>query len=324
MKRKFSISLLAILLIISLISCEGGIVGFMGKMGQNVAGVDDGAVTEKVTESVKVSEDEQTTITNEEPKEKKNDDGSTTTTKTTAIGYKDKNTGESTTLFKVGTKTTTKGEGGAESESTTVQIVEIAGIELPLNTTAKVSEIKAVLPPSDLSEIKAGLDGNAKEKVLEELSKPVEDEKTKEAVTGTATIIQAMFDTMGLNDKSDDEKKDDSAGAMAIVTKINDNLNAALSSTDNSKQLTNGDVVALKAITNVLVSVSTETVETLNKALNSETGESGKGDDLMTELVNDIGKEAESTLLLINNVSSTSSVFEGVDVGSILSMFTNK
>ncbi len=418
MKRKISISLLAIFLILSLVSCEGGIVGLMGKMGQNVAGVDSTAVANKVNESVSVSADDEVKAEKKSEKATTSDEkkvtedelssfakdiksgSSDTTTKTTTttsggtikvdsvevadgktvakitvtesktvkqeeesiIKYKNLN-GETKNLFtvkattsnKISTDTTytatsenqtsdTKIDKGESKTVTEVTVegtpkLEILGIEFKIDTNSaeKLLTVESILPPADLSAIKASLDGNSKEDVKKQLAEKVTDETTKQAVEGTATLLQVMLDSLtgGSSSESDsgDKGLEESSPdkSESIVSTLKTNLNDTL----NKDELTNGDVIALKAVTNVITSISTKTADSLSKMFNgSSSGDStdkesddskdessDSDDDIMTNLMNDIGKEAESTLLILNEVSSTSSVFKGVDVGSVLSMF---
>lgn len=434
MKRKLSLSLLAIILIVSIVSCDGGIVGFMGKMGENILGVDSAEVAKKVTSSITVSADEEskaekkeenettTTTTNYSDQntaendvkylissntnlseETKNEAGTikvsnvktdgdktvaeiTVTEKTTTVtkdetsDIKFKTTsGEQKTLFTIKattstvtstntTYTATIGSNDSEitpdlvkgetKETTETKVtgepkVEILGVSVQIDndSAAKLLTIESILPPSDLKDIEASLAGNASASVKETLKETVSDETTKKAVEGTATLVSVLLDSFLPQDKNDEDSTDSdkdsdssSSQPVSIATTIQKNIAAAIDPTNTEKELTNGDVVALKAMTNVITKLPEDVIKAFSNSEgdSSQSGSSGEGQDAGKEgatspedpkkeedssnIVNKLGEEVVdevmSTLTLLNEVSETSTVFNGLDLSSLTKMFS--
>ena len=141
----------------------------MKKMGNNVAGVDNEAVTNAV-ESVAVKSDSIKC---------------NTSSGVNKFTYKNEE-GVDTELFSVG-KNSNNIIAITYAENTTLSL------ELT-KATGDLSEVKSVLPPQSLDTIRSTLDGNGKDELLKKLNKPISDKTTKEAAEGTKKVLLALIE----------------------------------------------------------------------------------------------------------------------------------
>ncbi len=309
MKRKISGLILALLLIVTLISCDAAI-SVMGAMGNNILGVDKSKLNSAV-DSVKVSKK----------------------TEMTELEGDDLKANESTTLEK-GAKAFNLEDSDGEKLSIKVgksngeQVLVIEGQVIPVSTDVDLLDIVSILPSQDLTAVAdaLGSSGKSKEAMLAELNKTVTDENTKESARGTAIILRAI---LGLADSSTsssesssrsltrgDEGNATTGEVLDIIGTVKKNLDAAL---EGPEKLTMGDVVVLQVFTNV-VSVLADDVATLMDAL------TGKGGTDMSAVLNDIYKKdmalINQTINILASASGTSSILKGAGVSELISQLT--
>ena len=310
MKRKLSSLILALLLVVTLISCDAA-VSVMGAMGNNILGVDKSTLNSAV-ESVKVTEKPEVT---ELSGDDLNVNESTTLNEGKTISYKNSE-GKDVELFKVG-KTTSD-----------AQVVIIAGTPITVSNDVDVVSIVSILPPQDLTAVAdaLGSSGKAKEAMLAELNKTISDEDTKESAKGTATILRAILGLVNTSSKSsssasasvtrgegEEVSKDD---ALSLVNIVKKNLDEALKDPD---KLTMGDVVVLQAFTNVLTTLEKEAGE-LVSAL---TGGSSNWSSLLDTILKKSETLINQTINILSSATGTSSIFKNAGVSELISKITN-
>lgn len=306
MKQKISLIIIALVLITALISCDN-LSSIMSKMGENVAGPDETYVAE-AAESAKVAEEDKTKA----EKAENTKVGETTLTTATKITYTDKNNGKEKELITVGIKTD---EGGKE-----VQVIAIGGkaIPLPDTITADVAGITSLLPPKDLKEITAIIDGSGKDKLIELLNTPVTDETTLKAAKGTATLIQGLMEVASVAIGEDESNK-----AKALVDSITTGLKESLDP-EKEKELTMGDVIVLQALTNIITDASEEVLSLISsdKKEDESSGSIEKTESSPTALLEKANDSIMETVSILNNVSDATSAFGGLDLETIIKLVT--
>lgn len=337
-------------------------------------GTDNETITNIVQKDESGKEISSTKVTVKEEDGKKTATFEVTETKTTGttqtMGYKDKETNEEKSLFSIKktetktvkststvTQTTTTEEGGttkvstSTSEKTTTEEgtptketkVEILGVEVELKNdkVEKLEKIESVLPPADVSEINSVLQGNGSEEAKKQLSETVTDETTKKAAEGTATLVSVLLE----------QSTESSSDTPEVVKTINSNISEALNKNSDT-ELTNGDVVALKALTNVLTKMPSSVVDSMTGNTKKDTESSGAGSgstgstgtegqgssqektdsssstsssssNIMDQMDAATKKEVETAVSILNNVKDTSTVFKGVDISSLTNMLTS-
>ena len=303
MKRKMLSAVLAVALVLSLVSCDA-VVDMMGKMGNNLTGVD----TEQVKTAVKsltVSEENKTT--KEEIKDTKTADGKTVTSGST-FKYTDEE-GKEKEVFTLATT----------EDNEKIMTLPGSTTSIPLPDSFDSSKVEAVLPASDISAVSEKLSGSNKEETLKELSAPVPDENTKKAADGTKLVIQALLQTA--DDKIDD---DDEAEASKASKEV---INTILTNMDKAdKDLTMGDVVVLTTLTNLICEAPdavAEVVKTKDTSSSTGTTEESSSSDSKDATVN-LLDEANDTLIataeILNTVSSSTTLFEGIDLTTLMGL----
>lgn len=300
MKVKIFTALLALVLCLSLVSCDA-VVNIMGRMGGNILGADTKQV-EAAVESVKVSEENETkkkdVTAGDDGKSKI---GGTEVKSGSTFTYKDGD--DDVELYSVG-----KTEGGEP----VIGIGSSGAVTLPKTTdeTKKaLDKIETVLPPQDISLITSALEGSGKAETLEKLSKPIEDEATKKAAEGTKTVIVALLENAKFEASEDADEK--TKKASEVINTILDNLTKK-DEEGETKDLTMGDLVVLQTITNVISDSSSSVLEVF----------SGDGDT--SKAVEDVLDKANDSLVgtasILNTVSGTTTMFEGVDLEKLIGM----
>lgn len=307
MKQKISITIIALVLITALISCDN-ISSIMKKMGENVAGTDETYVAE-AAERTKVNEEDKTKA----EKTENTKIGETTLTISTKITYTDKKDGNEKELITVGIKTE---EGGKE-----VQVVAIGetSITLPGTISADVAGITSLLPPKDLKDITAIFDSSGKEKLVEMLHTPVTDKTTLEAAKGTATLIQGLMETASIAIGDDETNK-----AKTLVDSIASGLKESLDP-EKEKELTMGDVIVLQAITNIITDASEEVLSLMSSDKKGETSveeSTEKKETSPTALLEKANDSIMETVSVLNNISDATSAFSGLDLETIIKLVT--
>ncbi len=301
MKVKIFTALLALVLCLSLVSCDA-VVNIMGRMGGNILGADTKQV-EAAVESVKVSEENETkkkdVTAGEDGKSKI---GGTEVTSGSTFTYKDGD--DDVELYSV---------GKTNDGKTVIGIGSGGAVTLPktsAETIEALNKIETVLPPQDISLITSALEGSGKAETLEKLSKPIEDEATKKAAEGTKTVIVALLENAKFEAGADADEK--TKKASEVINTILDNLTKKDEETGETKDLTMGDLVVLQTITNVISDSSSSVLEVF----------SGGSDT--SKAVEDVLDKANDSLVgtasILNTVSGTTTMFDGVDLEKLIGM----
>lgn len=300
MKRKIMTALVSLVLVVSLVSCDA-VVNIMGKMGTNIAG-DDTKQAETAVESVSVAEEDKTEKTDVIA----DDSGKKT------IGKVEVKEGSTFTygedkkeLYSVGKTEDSTPVLGIGSEAVYLDNVSE-------DTKKALDEIKTVLPPQDITAVTSALDGQSKDETVKKLSEPITDETTKEAAEGTKTVVAALLEEVSvkiLGEAPAEGTEEDATKTKAreVVNTILDNIKA--DEEGNTKDLTLGDLVVLQTVTNVI----SETSDTLLGVITS-TG----GDDDVTNMLDESNDTIVSAASILNNISSSTTMFEGVDLETLL------
>ncbi len=300
MKRKFMTALAALVLCLSIVSCDA-MVNIMGRMGGNVLGADTKQV-EAAVESVKVSEENETKKKEVAAGEdEKKTIGGTEVSSGSTFTYRDGD--DDVELYSV---------GKTSDGSPVIGIGSTGGVTLSKTsdeTREALDKIETVLPPQDISLITAALEGSGKAETLEKLGKPIEDEATKKAAEGTKTVIVALLENAQFTPAEDADEK--TKKASEVVNTILENLTKK-DETGEAKDLTMGDLIVLQTITNVISDSSSSVIEVF----------SGEGDS--SKAVEDVLDKANDSLVgtasILNTVSGTTTMFEGVDLEKLIGM----
>ncbi len=300
MKRKFMTALAALVLCLSIVSCDA-MVNIMGRMGGNVLGADTKQV-EAAVESVKVSKENET----KNKEVSAGDDGKKT------IGGTEVSSGSTFTYRDGDDDVELYSVGKTSDGSPVIGIGSTGGVTLSKTsdeTREALGKIETVLPPQDISLITAALEGSGKAETLEKLGKPIEDEATKKAAEGTKTVIVALLENAQFAPAEDADEK--TKKASEVVNTILENLTKK-DETGEAKDLTMGDLIVLQTITNVISDSSSSVIEVF----------SGEGDS--SKAVEDVLDKANDSLVgtasILNTVSGTTTMFEGVDLEKLIGM----
>lgn len=301
MKRKFMTAIVALVLCLSLVSCDA-MVNIMGRMGGNVLGADSKQV-EAAVESVKVSAENETKKKEVTAVESgKPEIGGTEVSSGSTFTYKDGD--DDVELYSVGKTDDGKtvigiGSSGAVTLSNTSE-----------ETRTALGNIETVLPPQDISLITSALEGSGKAETLEKLGKPIEDEATKKAAEGTKTVIVALLENAKFDPAPDADEK--TKKASEVVNTILENLTKKDEETGEAKDLTMGDLIVLQTITNVISDSSSSVLEVF-----SSDGDTSKAVEDVLDKAND---SLVGTASILNTVSGTTTMFEGVDLEKLIGM----
>ena len=301
MKRKMLSAVLAVALVLSLVSCDA-VVDMMGKMGNNLTGVDTEQV-ETAVKSVTVSEEKKTTKNSIE--EAKTIDGKTVSTGNT-FKYTDSE-GNEKEIYTV---------GETEDGKNVIGIGDSL-IEIPKESSTKLNEITAVLAPQDISQISENLSGSNKEETLKQLTTKVEDAETKEAAEGTKAVVQVLLEAA-----DDIIDEDDEAESSKKSKEIIESVLTNMEKTDT--ELTMGDVVVLTALTN-LISEAPDAVAEVVKSKDTSSSSAGESSsssskDATVNLLDEANDTLIATAEILNTVSSSTTLFEGIDLTTLMGL----
>ena len=301
MKRKMLSAVLAVALVLSLVSCDA-VVDLMGKMGNNLTGVDTEQV-ETAVKSVTVSEEKKTTKNSIE--EAKTIDGKTVSTGNT-FKYTDEE-GNEKEIYTV---------GETEDGKNVIGIGDSL-IEIPKESSTKLNEITAVLAPQDISQISENLSGSNKEETLKQLTTKVEDAETKEAAEGTKAVVQVLLEAA-----DDIIDEDDEAESSKKSKEIIESVLTNMEKTDT--ELTMGDVVVLTALTN-LISEAPDAVAEVVKSKDTSSSSAGESSsssskDATVNLLDEANDTIVATAEILNTVSSSTTLFEGIDLTTLMGL----
>ena len=301
MKRKMLSAVLAVALVLSLVSCDA-VVDLMGKMGNNLTGVDTEQV-ETAVKSVTVSEEKKTTKNSIE--EAKTIDGKTVSTGNT-FKYTDSE-GNEKEIYTVGETEDGKNVIGIGNSL----------IEIPVESSTKLNGINAVLAPQDISQISENLSGSNKEETLKQLTTKVEDAETKEAAEGTKAVVQVLLEAA-----DDIIDEDDEAESSKKSKEIIESVLTNMEKTDT--ELTMGDVVVLTALTN-LISEAPDAVAEVVKSKDTSSSSAGESSsssskDATVNLLDEANDTIVATAEILNTVSSSTTLFEGIDLTTLMGL----
>ena len=300
--KKMIVAILAVTLVFSLIGCDA-MLNVMDKMSNNVAGTEKKVVNDSLNAAKpvpgKVNKSETIVI-----------DGKSQTT--TNFGVKDGE--DSKPLFSI---VETVDAGTSKSETKLTLGEGDNKVEIPLNneTAKKLSEVEAVLTPTDLSDVINGLKSGSKSEIESELKKPA-DEDSKKAAEGTQKVLNVLIESMDVNltpktpeeieaIEDPEEKKAAEAKNKALET-VNMILGNSGSGEDQ-KEMTQADVVVLTALNNVLFNNVEGVVGSMATIQDDEASEEKKNeasDKLMETVLNEATTLADIVSVVPSDMAS--------------------
>ena len=296
--KKMIVAILAVTLVFSLIGCDA-MLNVMDKMSNNVAGTEKKVVNDSLNAAKpvpgKVNKSETILI-----------DGKSQTT--TNFGVKDGE--DSKPLFSI---VETVDADPSKSETKLTLGEGDNKVEIPLNneTAKKLADVKAVLTPTDLSDVINGLKSGSKSEIEAELKKPA-DEDSKKAAEGTQKVINVLVESLDIDLKP---KTSDEIAAIEDPEekKAAENMNKALetvnmilgntSSEEEPKEMTQADVVVLTALNNVIFNNVEGVVGTLATINNKEASDESK-DKASKQLMETVLNEATTLVDIVSVVPS--------------------
>lgn len=210
--------------------------------------------------------------------------------------------------------------------------VVVGSYSLPV-ADEDVSKLETVLPPQDLTEVAKSLEGTTKDKVVEKLNEKVTEDSTRKAAVGSATLVKSAMNIFAKNDSSESDKKSDTSDSTrasvtdtsaaegetpdlkTVLEKVKENINDV----GNGEKLTNGDVLIMKALTNVIV-VASDHFEQIQNIMreyskNNESGMSAEAAALMNEVVDTVLQ----TLNIFVASCNSSSIFGNLGLDKLAS-----
>ncbi len=322
--RKYLIAFALMLFIVTFTSCDV----MLG--GKNAFGVD-ATLIEEAIKSTTIKEEEKPQVKEETNRKTNNGKTETVLKKFTTTTE----SGEEKELFSVG-KTKVKEESG-ETPTNVISIgtgtkdkdgnEESITIELP-NSKVDLSNVEAILPEKNIDDVVTALEGKGKEQILEELKKEVTDEETKKAAKGTATVIQAVLEETksSLGESTNKEVKE-------TLDKIVEGLEKVTTDKEeDKKEITQGDVVILQALSNLVYSSTDDILELINPSSSNNSSEEKteeekeadkeKQKEAVQAVLDKANDSAMGLVSVINKASSSSPIFNDVDISSLISSFT--
>ena len=204
-----------------------------------------------------------------------------------------------------GETTTITGSNFSISADGTYGSISIAGepepVEMPtalktaIKTVLSNPNFKSIILPTDISDIVLGVKSGSNSEIKEELKKKAED-ASLEAAQGTVALVNAMLGAMK------DPGEPENEGFNKVLNDINNFL-------PQEDSITNGDVVVLTALTNI---VFNENVLSNVGIIMNEPPENTPGDDpeqkkyegAMHEVTGELMNQFSSLLDVVTNVPS--------------------
>ena len=277
--KKMIVAILAVTLVFSLIGCDA-MLNVMDKMSNNVAGTEKKVVNDSLNAAKpvpgKVNKSETILI-----------DGKSQTT--TNFGVKDGE--DSKPLFSI---VETVDAGTSKSETKLTLGEGDNKVEIPLNneTAKKLADVKAVLTPTDLSDVINGLKSGSKSEIESELKKPA-DEDSKKAAEGTQKVLNVLIESMDvdLTPKTPEE-----------IEAIEDPEEKKAAEAKNK-----ADVVVLTALNNVLfnnVEGVVGSMATIQDEYASEEKKNEASDKLMETVLNEATTLADIVSVVPSDMAS--------------------
>ena len=195
---------------------------------------------------------------------------------------------------------TSEGKGSIKIAGEPVDVPE--ALQDAINTVLTDSDFKSIILPTDISDIVQGLkSGNNSADIKEELKNKAEG-ASLEAAQGTVALVEKMLDVV--KDAVDDN---DSKGK----------INEIIGSLPDKDSITNGDVVVLTALSNIVFNeIVLSNVESIMEKPESPSEEDTeeeasikiaaqkKYDSAMTEVTGELMNQVSSLLDVVTNVPS--------------------
>ena len=204
----------------------------------------------------------------------------------------------------VGGTTTIAGSNFSISTSGGKGSISIAGepVDVPealqgaINTVLTDSNFKSIILPTDISDIVLGVkSGSNSETIKNELKNKAEG-ASLEAAQGTVTLVNAMLEEVNKAVKDDDPE----GGFDEVIEDIKGFL-------PDKKSITNGDVVVLTALTNIVFNenvLSNVGIIMNQPAENAPEQEKKTYNSAMTEVTGELMNQFSSLLDVVTNVPS--------------------
>ena len=271
--KKIITVLLALALVFSLIGCDS-MVDVMGKMSKNIAG----AETKVVEKSLGAAKAEPSKVV-------KGEDG----TKTFS-------TQDGRAIFSI-----------SESENEGKSTLKLGDVSIEVKADL-ITGVESILTPKDLTPVVDGLKSGSKSDIEAELKKTA-DKESKKAAEGTQKILSAIIGDTFKKVNIDEEVSEESKKDAEVFNKAVDTLDLILGKGKEKKQLTQGDVVVLTALTNA---VTNKDVMTIVKDI-VEKGDGGPEEPKDPEA--EKAEEAEQKKLM---ESMTKEILNLVDIVSVV------
>lgn len=279
--KKIITVLLALVLVFSLIGCDS-MVDVMGKMSKNIAG----AETKVVEKSLGAAKAEPSKVV-------KGEDGTKT--------FSTKDGGTVLSVKSIKDDPEKKGYSNLSFGD--------GKISIPVKTDA-VQNVESILVPKDLTPVIEGLKSGSKDSIEKVLMEQA-DEESKKAAEGTQKILSAIigdtFEKANIEEVPEESKKDAEEFNKAV-----DTLNLILGNGEKKKELTQGDVVVLTALTNAVMN---EDVMTIVKDIVEKDDGSPEGPEESKDPEAEKAEEAEQKRLM---ESMTKEILNLVDIVSVV------
>ena len=190
-------------------------------------------------------------------------------------------------------------------------------VEIPLNneTAKKLSEVEAVLTPTDLSDVINGLKSGSKSEIESELKKPA-DEESKKAAEGTQKVLNVLIESMDVDltpktpeeiEAIEDPEKKKAAEAKNKALETVNMILGNSGSGEDQKEMTQADVVVLTALNNVLFNNVEGVVGSMATIQDEDASEEKKNeasDKLMETVLNEATTLADIVSVVPSDMAS--------------------
>lgn len=205
-----------------------------------------------------------------------------------------------------GGKITVDGSNFSISTSEGKGSISIAGepVDVPpalqtaINKVLTNSEFSSIILPTDISDIVLGVKSGSNSKIIKEELKKNAEGDSLEAAQGTVTLVNAMLEEVNKAVKDDDPE----GGFDEVIEDIKGFL-------PDKKSITNGDVVVLTALTNIVFNenVLSNIGNIMKKPPENTSGEDEeqkKYESAMHEVTGELMNQFSSLLDVVTNVPS--------------------
>lgn len=237
----------------------------------------------------------------------------------TAPAAAEKKTDEGGTITVAGSNFSISTSGGKGSISIAGEPVDVPeALQGAINTVLTDSNFKSIILPTDISDIVLGVkSGSNSETIKKELEKKAEG-ASLEAAQGTVTLVNAMLEEVNKAVKDDDPE----GGFDEVIEDIKGFL-------PDKKSITNGDVVVLTALTNIVFNenVLSNIGNIMKKPPENTSGEDEeqkKYESAMHEVTGELMNQFSSLLDVVTNVPSGMSDKINVFIDDLMDRSNNK